>query len=117
MATNNNIKTIKLQKQLIKPVLYGVCWSRNFRQFVHRVAVFTAHSEQQCWYHFSIGVYGSKTNFSLPFFKILVVATNSKREKVLFRPIYPRYDLYCLLRSTVHKKGPENRFCPIGSNA
>ena len=49
--------------------VYGSCGSRNFRQFTHRVTVFTADSEQQCWSHYSIGVYGSKTNFSLPFFK------------------------------------------------
>ena len=49
--------------------LYGSCGSRNFRQFKHRVAVFTADSDRECWSHFSTGVYGSKTNFSLPFFK------------------------------------------------
>ena len=38
--------------------VYGVCGSRNFRQFVHRVAVFTADSDPQCWSHFNTGVYG-----------------------------------------------------------
>ena len=34
----------------------------NVRQFMHRVAVFTANSEWQCWSHFNTGVYGSNTN-------------------------------------------------------
>ena len=49
-------------------VLYGVCGSQNFRQFTHRVTVFTANSELKCWSQFSTGAYGSKTVFSLPFF-------------------------------------------------
>ena len=49
--------------------IYGSSGSRNVRAFEHRVAVFTAHSDWQCWPCYSIGVYGSKTVFSLPFFK------------------------------------------------
>ena len=47
----------------------GSCRSRNFRQFEHRVTVFTANSECTWWSRFSIAVYGSKTVFSLPFVK------------------------------------------------
>ena len=51
--------------------VYGSCGSRNFPAFEHRVAVFTVglNSECKCWSRFSFGVYGSKTVFSLPFFK------------------------------------------------
>ena len=49
--------------------LYGGCGSRNSRPFTHRVTIFTANSDRQCWSCFSIGLYGSKTNFSLPFIK------------------------------------------------
>ena len=49
--------------------VYGLCGSRNFHQFEHRVTVFTANSECKCWSRFSIGVYGNKTVFSLPFLK------------------------------------------------
>ena len=49
--------------------IYGLSGSQNFRQFEHRVTVFTANSECKCWsrFTFSIGVYGSKMVFSLPF--------------------------------------------------
>ena len=52
-----------------KLCLYALCVSRNFRQFTHRVAIFTADSDQQCWSHFSIVLYGNKSNFSLPYLK------------------------------------------------
>ena len=45
------------------------CGSRNSRHFTHRVAVLTANSDRQCWSHFSTAVYGSKTDFSLPYLK------------------------------------------------
>ena len=45
--------------------LSGSCGSRNFRQYKHRVTIFTINSDRQCWSHYSIGVYGSKTNFLL----------------------------------------------------
>ena len=61
------IRKIKMSTDLLN--VYGVCGSRYCRDFVHLVAVFTADSDRQCWSQFSIGVYGSKTNFSLPFFK------------------------------------------------
>ena len=48
---------------------------------------------------------------------MLVLATNNKREKVLFRPVSPHHVPYFLLKSTVHKEGPENRFSPILANA
>ena len=48
--------------------IYGLCGSRNFRQCTHRVVVFTANSDWQCWSLYSIELYGRKTVFSLSFF-------------------------------------------------
>ena len=58
-----------IYRKLVIVHVYGVCGSQYCRDFVHRVAVFTADNDQQCWSHFSTGVYGTKTNFSLPFLK------------------------------------------------
>ena len=60
------------------------CGSRNFRHFTHRVVVFTADSEGQCWSYFSIGVYGSKTVFSLPFSKYCFYLQTVSEKKFSF---------------------------------
>ena len=54
---------------LINCSIYGLCGSRISRQFGHRVTVFTANSDRQCWSQFSIEVYGRETVFSAPFCK------------------------------------------------
>ena len=58
-----------------------------------------------------------KNVFFAAIFEILVLATNNKREKVLFGPVSPHHAPNFLLRSTVHKEEPENRFSPILANA
>ena len=50
----------------------------NLRQLTHCGTVFTANSDWQCWSHFSIDLYGSKTGFSLPF-SAMVKSTGNPR--------------------------------------
>ena len=70
-------------------ILYGVCGSRISRQFVHRVAVLTGNSDQQCWSLFSIGVYGSKLVFPLPFVKYCSNQQTVSQKKFSFGPSLP----------------------------
>ena len=48
---------------------------------------------------------------------ILVLCTNSKREKVIFWPICPHHDFYFPLRSTVHKEGPKKNRSAMAESA
>ena len=92
--------------------IYGLCGSRNFRQFPHRVTVFT-----QCWSHFSIGVYGSKTVFSWPFFEYCSKVQTVSEKKVGFAPKLPSHGLYYTFKGPEHTGGPGTPFSPIGANA
>ena len=41
----------------------GLCGSRNFRHFAHRVTVFTANSERKCWSRLALESMGAKQYF------------------------------------------------------
>ena len=52
------------------PNIHRCLFWRIFAIFISNFSeIFTAHSDRQCWSRFSTGVYGSKTNFLLPFFR------------------------------------------------
>ena len=74
---------------LVNYTYNGVCGSRHCRDFVHRVAVFTADSDRQCWSHFNTGVYGSNTAFSLYLFKYCSNVQTVSETKLWFAQYVP----------------------------
>ena len=92
--------------------IYGLCWSRNSREFAHRVSVFTANSEWQCWSHYSIGLYGTKTKFSLPFIKYCSNLQTVSEKKFSFSPKSPVMSLIFYLEVPSMSKGRETTFPP-----
>ena len=59
----------KLQYSLVHSPYLDYAGLGIVHRFVYRMAVFTANSDRQWWARFSIGVYGSKTIFSLSYFR------------------------------------------------
>ena len=101
---------------IFSSVLYGVCGSRHSLQFAHRMAVFASKSDWQCWSHFSIGVYGSKTNFSLSYFIYWCYLQTVSEKKLVFAPPITSHRLYYVLRSPDHTGGPGTPFSPVGAS-
>ena len=94
----------------VRGTIYGLCGSRNFRQFKHPVAVFTANSDWQCWSLFSIGLYGSKTNFSLPFIKYSSQLQTVSEKKFPFDPSTPIRTIIFYQEVSFMSKGRETAF-------
>ena len=61
-------------------MLYRSCGSQYFREFMYRVAIFTADSDRQCLSCFSIGLYGSCGSRNFPAFehRVAVFTVNSE---------------------------------------